>query len=63
MCPDDGRRLIILGNNKELKEKTSHLHNDRVIARPADEKSSLGVLMGLTTHLNEISQQIKAEKD
>lgn len=67
MCNDkdhqngDGRRLIILGNNKELKEKALSLKENKVVIRPPEEMSSLGVIRGLQMHLDDIATKLKSE--
>ena len=71
MCTDrtsgngygDGRRLIIVGDNVKLRQKASALFNNDIIMRPASEPSSLGVLIGLKEHLNNIWNKIQKKQD
>lgn len=58
MMVDDGRNLVIVGENKSLRQNASMLLNDNVIIRPSGEPSSIGVLEGLKSHLDEIAKRI-----
>lgn len=62
MMIDDGRNLVIVGKNKNLREKASMHLNNRTIIRPSSEPSSIGVLRGLKFHLHEIAKKIKKLK-
>lgn len=55
----DGRNLIIVGENKNLRQSASLLFNDSVVIRPATEASSIGVLEGLKIHLESIAKRMK----
>lgn len=50
---DDGRRAIVVGGEKALYDAALQLRN--VVARPAEEDCSLGVLAGLREHLEDIA--------
>ena len=54
----DGRNLIIVGPNKSLRQNASLLFNNKVVIRPADEPSSLGVLAGLKMNLQQIAERL-----
>jgi|GEM_PF-1845582 len=58
----DGRKLIIVGDNKKLRETASKLVFNNVMLRPQNEVSSLGVLAGLKAHLNEIHTKIREKQ-
>lgn len=55
MGGDDGRRAIVVGPNKGLRDAASGLKN--AILEPADMDCSLGVLHGLRTHLESIASE------
>lgn len=52
---DDGRRAIVVGGEKALYDAALQLRN--VVARPAEEDCSLGVLQGLRQHLEAIASE------
>lgn len=54
----DGRNLIIVGENKGLRQSASLLFNNSAVIRPSTEPSSLGVLEGLKIHLEAIAKRI-----
>ncbi len=50
---DDGRRVIVVGNNRLLRQKVEGV--EHAIVRPPQEDSAIGVLKGLRQHLAEIA--------
>lgn len=58
----DGRSLIVVGENKSLIQSAKALSKDKVVIRPPDEPSSLGVLEGLKIHLDRIAKRISKIK-
>lgn len=52
---DDGRRAIVVGPNKGLRDAASGLSH--AIIEPADKDCSLGVLHGLRAHLEQIAAE------
>lgn len=59
----DGRKLVVIGPNSELRQEASKKYKSSVLMRPDTESSSLGVLQGIKNYLSEIFERVKPEAE
>lgn len=59
----DGRKLVVIGPNAQLRGEASGKYKSTVIMRPDTEPSSLGVLQGIKNYLSEIFEKVKPEAE